>query len=300
MIENFFSSLLRENGPNFSGIRIVVIDREWYQRPSFDFVALAHPIVAGGGEFIHTPPKSCVWQGRDRLTSQDWWAACNARNTAICLAPDGWIVFVDDLSVFLPGYLACVREAMKLPDTITCGAYRKVKKLEVAEDGVITSFEDHPGGHDNRYPLGKDGESVPATGGWLYGCSLVAPVEAFLSIGGFPEALCDGLSFEDVIAGIMLENRGWKIRYDRSMMTYESEEGHSDGLVMKRSDYGISPNDKSHAVLKMARDGLSFHPNYFGDEGIRGLRQRVLAGEPFPVMKIPEHEWYTGTPLKDL
>ena len=69
--------------------------------------------------------------------------------------------------------------------------------------------------------------------------------------------------------------------------------------VFKRSDYGNSPDDQSHAVLNIALRS-KYHPNYFGDEGIAGLRNRSLSGEPFPMVGIPEHEWYTGTALKYL
>lgn len=134
----------------------------------------------------------------------------------------------------------------------------------------------------------------------MYGCSLVAPVEAFLSINGFPEALCDGMGFEDVIAGIMLAKKGYSFQYDCRMLTLEDDDLHSQLPIMKRSDYGVSPNDKSHAVLSIAQTGDGWHPNYFGEDGIRGLRKRVLSGDPFPICRIPEHEWYTGKPLNEL
>lgn len=297
MIEMFFASLDREIAGDYTDKKIVVVDFYAEAPGRAEYIAS----LANEDQrkiLTHVPPKPNPWQGRYRLTPVDWWAASNARNTAICLAPDGWIVFVDDLSVMLPGYGVALRSAILKENTITCGAYRKVKKL-VVDNGNIVSFEDHPGGHDNRYAHGIDG-GLPCSGNWLYGCSLAAPVEAFLQIGGFAEAWCDGLSFEDCIAGIMLGKKGWKFIYDRAMMTYESEEGHQDGVVMKRSDYGISPNDKSHHVLRMAENGNGFHPNYFGEEGIRGLRARVLAGDPFPINQLPEHEFFTATPLSEL
>lgn len=296
-IEWFFDSLHRETGGDYSGIRVVVVDRLCDEDGRH--TAVFNAALSGKSLPFHVPPKPTVWQGPHRLTREDWFAASNARNTAICLAPDGWIAFVDDLSVLLPGWLARVREAMNHPKRITCGAYRKVKEL-VVEDGNLVSFTDHPGGHDNRMAHVSGLGPHPCAGNWMYGCSLVAPVEAFLEINGYPEALCDGMGFEDVIAGIMLEKKGYSFAYDPRMMTYESEELHHQLPVMKRSDYGVSPNDKSHAVLNAARNGPGWHPNYFGEEGIRGLRARVLAGEPFPVVQIPQHEWFTKTPLSEL
>lgn len=296
----FFDSLHRETGGDYSGIKIIIVDFWKDERPwdQDTWTAAAH--TSGRCILEHVTPKPTVWQGEHKLTKEEWFAASNARNTAVCLAPDGWIAFVDDVSVLMPGWLQHVREAMAGDQkAVTCGAYRKVKDL-VVENGNVVSFTDHPGGHDNRYGYGSDIGAVECHGNWLYGCSLVAPVQAFLDINGWPEALCDGLSFEDCICGIMLGKKGYRFRYVRSMMTYESEELHAQLPVMKRSDYGVSPNDKSHAVLKMAQTGNGWHPNYFGEEGIAGLRRRVLAGEPFPIVQCPEHEWYTSTPLKDL
>jgi len=250
-----------------------------------------------------TAPKPCVWQGPHRLTKADYFAQCNARNTALCLATDGWIAFVDDLSVLMPGWLGAVREAIA-GNYIACGAYRKVNGM-VVEDGVLKDFIDQPIGVDHRWQFGRDDRAVPCTGAWAYGCSLALPVEAALTVGGYPEALCDGMGYEDVAFGRMLETVGYTFRYDRRMLTYESDELHGQLPVMRREDpCRGDPNanprdDQSHALLR-AVAGLRHHPNYFGEGGIRGLRQRVLAGEPFPVVGIPEHRWFDAKPLREL
>lgn len=311
----FFDSLHRETKGDYRGIKVVVVDFWEKQRgcaardnTDVDFLGGGKKydmqIQDGGLEFgggwIHVTPKPTVWQGEYRRTKVDWFAAANARNTAICLAPDGWIAFVDDLSVLIPGWLARVRAAMAGPqNVITCGAYRKVKELAVI-DGMVVGHTNYPPGDDNRLAHVTGDGPHECGPNWLYGCSLAAPVEAFLQINGFPEALCDGMGFEDVIAGIMLGKKGYKFVYDPRMMTFESDELHAQLPVMKRSDYGVSPNDKSHAILNIAVGGDGWHPNYFGDKGIRGLRQRVLAGEPFPTNRVPEHDWYLGTKLEDL
>lgn len=304
MIEWFFDSLHRETKGDYSNISLVIVDFYAHQRfgegdkdklPEFDSYLANFP-----AEIKYTKPKPTVWQGEYRRTKVDWFAAANARNTAICLAPDGWIAFVDDLSVLLPGWLDRVRVAMAGPqNVITCGAYRKVKELAII-DGMVVGHTNYPPGDDNRLAHVTGPGPHECGSNWLYGCSLAAPVEAFLQINGFPEALCDSLGFEDVIAGIMLGKKGYKFVYDPRMMTFESDEMHSQLPVMKRSDYGVSPNDKSHAILNIAVGGDGWHPNYFGEEGIRGLRQRVLAGEPFPTNRVPEHDWYTGAKLEDL
>lgn len=306
-IEWFFDSLHRETEGDYSGISVLVVDL-WAQKmaghdvkDAIDRIEVIRSKFKGPQLSLrHGAPKPTVWQGEHRLTKVDWFAASNARNTAVCLAPDGWIAYVDDLSVLRPGWLSEVRKAMAGdPMMVTCGAYQKVRDL-VVENGEVVSCTSFDGGIDNRLKH-VGGEGPHACGGnWMYGCSLIAPVEAFLSIGGWPEALCDGMGFEDCIAGLMLEKRGYRFQYNPAMMTFESDELHAQLPVMRREDYGISPNDKSHAVLRIAQNGDGHHPNYFGDEGIRGLRKRVLAGEPFPVMKIPDREFFTGTLLSEL
>lgn len=245
--------------------------------------------------FLHTKPKPCVWQGDHRLTKENWFAAANARNTGLCLCPTDWIAYCDDLSVLWPTWLEAVRRSRQ-NNYIALGAYKKVKNLNV-ENGKIVSFEEFAGGLDSR--LRHVGDVVSCGGDWMYGCSVAGPTEAFLSVNGWPESN-DGLSFEDVCMGICIGNTNrFSFRYDKTMLTLESEEDHYKEKPMIRSDFGISPKDKSHAALNIAKQSKWF-PNFFGEEGIRGLRNRVLAGEPFPIVQIPQHEWFTGKPLAEL
>lgn len=270
------------------------------------FVDFWHPRSLVADRIVHVPPKPNVWNGEHRLTRQDWFAAANARNTALCYAPDGLIIYVDDLSVLLPGWLDA---ALATGNDITCGAYKKVKDL-VVEDGLVKSFTPYPAGEDNRLKH-VTADATPCGGQWAYGCSLAGPVEAFLSVNGWPEDLCGGLGFEDVVMGLVMENAGWKFKYDRRMMTYESEEGHHvTQHYFRKEDYhknekgefvvgGNGKDDKSHAVLNIARQSKYF-PNSFGEGGIRELRRRTLAGEPFPIPASPQHEWFTGKLLMEL
>lgn len=294
-IEWFWLSLQREKIATPMETRVVIVDFHRNNRES--------DIVCAGdmaeGISIWTAPKPTPWQGPHRLTRQDWFAAANARNTALCLAQDGWITYVDDLSVLLPGWLASVKEAVS-NNYIACGAYKKVKELEVDFIGNVTHAIEFPGGIDNRLSHVTDlTVASPCKGQWLYGCSCAMPVEALLSINGWPEDLCDGQGFEDCLTGIVLENAGYSLRYDPRMMTYESEELHHNEQAFRREDYGVSPEDKSHRALEIALASKHF-PNSFGGGGIRELRQRVLAGEAFPVKRTPDREWFTGRHLADL
>lgn len=245
--------------------------------------------------FRFLTPKPNVWNGPHRLTQANWFAAANSRNTALCVADSPWIAYVDDLSVLRPGWLDAVRMAIAA-GVITFGSYKKVKRLQV-EDGLVKSCEEFKEGVDSRWHHGSD-VPVPASGSWLFGCSLVAPVDALLAVNGWDEN-CDGLGGEDYCLGIRLQNHGFSFRYDRSMCTFESEEAHFEEPPFRKTDKGVSPLDKSHAALKMAKES-AWAPNYFGEGGIRALREHVLGGKPFPVQQIPDRDWYDGQLLSEM
>ncbi len=260
------------------------------------------------GPLVHTPPKPTVWQGAYRLTSRDYFAASNARNTAIALCPTDWLACVDDLSVLLPGWLDAVRAA-QAAGYIALGSYRKVKNIRI-EDGQVVSFEPFPPGVDSRL---KDpnvlaheraygvNHPVPVPGSWMFGCSFAAPVEALLKINGFDED-ADSMSGEDYIAGIMLERAGYTFRYCRQMSTLEDEDAHYEEKPFLRI---IKPypgeKDASHALLNMVlHGGRNRAPNYFGEGDLAGLRQRIITGEPFPVTQVPDRDWRDGQPLREM
>lgn len=280
-IEWFYKSLLRQVKPE-DKIKLVIVDRNDPMRHGDLF--LDAPF-----EVLTTKPKPCVWQGENKLTKVDWFAAANARNTGLCLAQDGFIAYSDDLSVLFPSWLQSVREAMA-GNYLVCGAYQKVKKL-VVEDGEIKSFDGFSGGIDNR-TRETNQQITPCSGRWLYGCSCAMPVESLLNINGWDEN-CDGCGSEDYCTGIRLTNAGYGFRYDKRMMTCESEEAHSEEPAMRRTDKGQSPYDKSHALLRMAEQS-KWSANYFGEIGIRGLRERILTGENFPVMGVPDRCFFDG------
>jgi len=295
----FYDSLIREADGNLTDIRLILVSKHGVDVLSdLDTSMGSYPILT-------TKPKPSVWQGQHRLTKEDWFAASNARNTGLCYAQDGYIVYADDLSVIMPGWLSAVREALT-GNYVVCGAYKKVRGLEVRR-GVATHYEEFLGGMDQRWAY-VNSDPTPAQTGWLFGCSCGMPVEALLAVNGWPEA-CDGLGFEDCCMGIVLYNAGYGMKYDRRMLTLESEELHHVEPAPRKEDWhfedgkpvtgGNNHEDKSHAILHIAQQSKSF-PNYFGAGGIRELREKILAGGEFPVMGIPEHDWYAKIALKDL
>lgn len=302
MIEWFLDSLHNQMQPGDENhIKVVVVD---FYRDSRgpEFLARSRGIVS-----YHVSPKPNVWNGPHRLTNQDWFAACNSRNTGLCYANTNFIAYVDDLSVLIPGWLDSVKQAMR-ENYIALGAYKKCKNM-VVENGNVVSFDVHT--TDSRLHQAH-GDRTVCGGSWLFGCSLALPTQALLDVNGWPEGLCDGLSFEDCIFGMALGNTGkYVFKYDRRMMTYESEELHHVGQTFRREDWhfegdkavlgGNGGNDKSHAVLNMAKSLTRFDHHLgdgFGD--IASLRQHILNGGQFPVRSIPTHDWYAKIALKDL
>lgn len=265
----------------------------------------------------HVTPYPNPYQGRLKIPKDEWFNAAAARNTAICLCRDDHIVFADDLSCPAPGWLSSVLSAIA-KNRITLGTYHKVMDMKVS-GGRMKSFKDHPTGHDHRLGVisnpahGFKLQTASGTKGlyhapseWLYGCSLAMPIEPLLQVGGFLEAMTASMGYEDCAMSRMLSNNGHQFFIDINMMTYESEElHHGPGQFFRRRDplRGKRPDgandDMSHALLDAVAT-LKYHPNNFDPGGIRELRRKVLAGEPFPERRHPQHCWWTGEPLEQI
>lgn len=286
MVEWFIDSLRREKLSLSQSLQVRTVMVDFFaneRQGQFDFD-------------FHVPPKPTVWQGPHRLTTQDYFAMSSARNTAICLAPDGWLLTVDDLSVLMPGFLKAVVEAMN-GGYVACGAYKKVNHLKVA-NGHVVSCEERPQGVDSRWLYGSDAGPVTIGGGQMFGCSNCCPVEALLQINGWDEDN-DSMGAEDYICGIMLEKHGWSIKYDRRMLTLESEELHHKEKAMLRI-IKMKPDDASWNILNRVNSGQKKVSACYYPEGLREVRRNVLSGKPFPVPTRPTHDWRDGQPLSEM
>lgn len=292
MFEWFADSLHNECQGNYTDIRVVMVD--FYRDQPFRFEEMKQKAFRMR-EFIHVSPKPTVWQGPHRLTKENCFAASNARNTALCYALDGYIAYVDDLAILLPGWLSRVRAAME-GGYIALGSFQKVSKMMV-QGGVLLSCVDIEQGKDSR--LRSATTLTPASGNWHYGCSVAGPVEAYLSVNGWDED-CDGMGAEDYACGIMLEKSGWKLMFDPQMRTYESEELHFIGEVFRRINEEEGEEDKAHRYLRMIGNGRLTAPNFFPPGGIRAMREAILKGGSFPVSQIPQHSWYSGKHISEL
>jgi len=286
-IQWFFDSLHRELQGEYSDVRVVVVDFFQPERTRIEELYRGPPDT-----LFHVEPKPNVWQGKHRLTQTDFFAAANARNTGLCLAPDGYIVYVDDLSWLYPGWINEVRWGVE-QNVVVAGSYKKVTNLDVEKGELIRQPGIPISGVDSR--LIKLRHKQKIWGGSVFGCSVGCPVEPLLEINGWDED-CDSMGAEDYIFGLQI-GRKLSIYFCPKMLTYESEElHHQEAPLLRIIKQSKSDIDASHAMLNSAKSGKN--PATFSN--FREVRRNVLDGQPFPIVQIPEHDWRDGQPLETM
>jgi glycosyltransferase involved in cell wall biosynthesis len=230
-------------------------------------------------------PKPTPWQGAHRITSRDWWAKSSAINTALVLCDTDYVAFLDDCCRLGPEWLRTVRRGDRKRDAVLAGTYDKI------EGGVVTP--------DHRRVLAPGGK-LNCGGGWLFGCTFALPLEWALEANGAEEG-CDGMGTEDYILGFMLENNGHRIDFVPSMaVTQERVEVSVPGIPsigLRRTDKGVSPNDKSHFALARfrVRKRTEFTPD------LRALRAARVAGNLSWPMPDPDlRDWFDGQLVREM
>ncbi len=258
-------------------VELIVVDALGRDRETLGLCAPPPPVT----RVVVTRPKPCVWQGPQRILDRDWWAVANARNTAIALASHDYIAYLDDRCWLGPRWMDALRRAERRRDAVVAGAYEKV------DDGGVT--------RDHRIRLHPAG-LVDCGGGWLFGCSVAAPLEWLLEVNGYEEG-CDGLSGEDYVLGLMLANRGRRIDYVPDLFVRQ-ERSLATAHHFARRDKGTAPRDKTHAALE--RFGRRARTEFTPD--LRALRARLAAGGGFPdVDPAADHrDWFDDQPIREM
>ena len=286
--EWFMDSLHRETGGDYSNTKIIIVNSFLDQR--YQITTRLHDGTYV--DFTHTPPKPTIWQGKYRITKEDWWAKCNAMNTAIAMCDTEWIAFVDDRSVLAHGWLQCVQDSM-IHDYAVCGSYEKRSSMKV-NNGEITELGELLGQDirtQRKFPV--------RTSDW-YGGSGALPLEWCLRVNGFPEDICDGLGFEDIAFGILLRNNHLDMRYDSKMRIIEDRTPTEIGGALKRASKP-SPNEdkyqaKDYRILSIMGESTVSGNSY----NLTELRQRTLAGEPWPAPTASKYDWFDGEPVSEM
>lgn len=241
-------------------------------------------------------PKPTVWSGPYRLTKEDWWSKSNSLNTGLCLVQTEWVAFLDDRSVLMPGWLNSIADAMR-GNYAVFGTYEKRKNMQVVQGAII-----HPGevtGIDHRVEHAQrfwGAVPVHACGGeWAFGCNIALPTEWALQVNGFDET-CDGISCEDCMFGLMLQNNGFDLRFDSRMKMIEDRTPELMGKTPRREDKGVSPNDKSHALLAMLKTRKEAKHTIH----LRTIIADLKDGKPWPAPWGPTHDFFDNQPISEL
>jgi glycosyl transferase family 7 (putative galactosyltransferase) len=309
-IEWFMDSLARELdslGPSKPTFELIIIDsRLWYVDQDERRQKFRDAAKGRFGELIHVPPKPSVWQGPARLTTFDMFCGAGARNTAFCYARGEHVVFVDDLSVLLPGWASGHLHAAQFK-YVMCGSTCKNLDM-VVEDGIVKSFTLFPPGQDHRLRGAPKDGSVRCSGSWLFGGTFSVPLNAALDVNGFDE-INNGIGCEDYDFGIRLDKSGQKICFNKTCGTMESEEAHhlEPHTLMLRIDKKLNPaiantipgdGHSSNLLYDRLINAKSPWTTDQHQPNLRQLRDRILSGGQFPIPTEPRRHWVDGQPLE--
>lgn len=324
----FCDALARQMTPHeLSNVEVILIDRHlWFPslfrgaKAHTEWIDLTDPqyhdpsrlqygrdCVKDRFAFLHLPPKPCIWQGPWRITSKDWFCAANSRNTAFLYATHKYFVGIDDLAIPMPGWWNAVKHAAE-DGYCVCGAYKKVLNL-VIDNGEAKSWADFPPGVDSRWSRGSDEGIVKWSGHGMFGCSFGVPLDLALKIDGFDPA-CNGLGCEDYDFGIRAERAGGEFKYNRNMLTLESEEGHHLDPSLPRESRlvtndafvprGYEGSRMSDHVLtnRVIREHSRIQPLI--PEHLAKQRQRLEQDGMVNVPREPLESWIDKKPLAEL
>ncbi len=235
-------------------------------------------------DLVCSAPKPTIWQGPQRVTDRDWWAASSARNTGIALASRDYVVFVDDRMKLGDGCLARVRAGALRRDSVLCGSYDYHDDPRVAVDHRRV-----------RRPTGRR----DCGGGWLYSGLFSLPFAWLLEVNGFEEG-CDGVGMEDVILGHMLSRCGHRLDFD-ALMRGIKERPQSGDHHHRLWTYDKSQgrrDSKTRAAL--ARFGCRKRTEFTPD--LRAIRSSLARGGSFPDVdaSVEHRDWYDGQLIREM
>ena len=234
-------------------------------------------------------PKPTPWQGPHRLTSRDYAAIANARNTALCLATYDYVAFLDDRARLGPEWLAAVRRAEKSRASVVAGPCHRGRPGEpLAIDARLNTYR------------GGGRTSIPPH--HLYGGNMCMPLAWALEVGGFEEET-DPVGGQDAVMGQMLINCYHRLDFDASMAVIQDRR--IDGLAsdpdmhpFPRGDKGFPPKDKRGAVAKRyAERTRTTHASE-----LVAQRDRVQGGQAFSMHDATAStlDWFDRRPIREM
>ncbi len=312
----FYDSLLKQYNLDFE-LQLVIVDYWNGEIKEKEIFFYPRPNICVS--YVQSLPSWC--QGKHKVTTDNYFSATTARNTAAVYAKYEYIAFVDDLSILSPTWLNSVIEGAK-NNEVLLGAYRKDKEM-IVENGVLISSIQTPEGADVRWNKVRSADKVKVPHNFFYGCSFAMPTEIFLELNGFDHS-ADYSGYEDALFGLRLKKLGVQCWYDKNMLTIESEEAHfTEGNYFKRVDDEVSEEhytqvlrnfglkqsvypegtrrDMSHAMLDIVRQCEGYMPrwNYYS---LRDLRAKTARRQQitYADMHYPDRHWFYLKKLSDL
>lgn len=313
-IEWFFRSLDRELKSDWSNINILIVDYHHQFdeiNRELEFKKIYEKYVEKGLNVKHVAPKPTPYQGKYKITKNNYFAASNARNTAFLHCDTSYIVCIDDLTVIKEGWLEVILWAKK-NNFIVYGSYAKVKNLTCDELGNYTYNPDI--NLDSRFnnSVIDNNFATKVAGSWLFGCSFGVPMEYVYKTDGFDES-CDTIGAEDYDFGIRLGRLTENIYYSRQMFTYEDDDLHFSPGNIKFSRIKTLLTDKTkmkhkigimsdHAMLQHCLESNS--PLPFTPTNLLSLRHELQNDELLSNTKFRINEdlcyWTNGEYLKNM
>lgn len=275
-----------------SGLELIFIDYAYSEHANS-----LKDMINGRFRYIHSRPRPNIYQGDKRKTKGEYFSPCNSRNTGYSLAEEGYVVFIDDVSVLMPGWFDAIKRASD-ENKIVCGAYQKHFEV-VVDNGLIISSVKHDGGIDSRWRIGDAGIRK-ISGSNFFGCSFGLPSGIFKHIDGFDE-ICDSIGGEDYHFGIRLNNAGHTIYYDRSMLTIESEELHNQPYLMKREDRTLP---EGRYMDRLSEFGVNKrfapHGNLDSSHLVLDVLMMTDQKKSLGIDINSDHHWFDRKPLIDM
>lgn len=253
----------------------------------------------------HITPKPSPWRGPYRITSKDYFALNNARNTAICHATGDHVVFFDDCTVldidFVLWHARVAARGVALAGSYTTYHHAIVDRGQVLQ-GELHDAQDHRG----------DTERIAPGGGWLYGLNMSMPLASLLITNGYDERFDGQPGGDDCYQGILIERARFTVLYLPQCKIYQILETHEDisghegwGKATKgRQKELLLPDGKMHFANEWLIYSLCHHEQNRirseNDFDIRELRDKIQNGGCFPTQRGTEVDWRDGQPLREM